>query len=252
MKQLENKIALITGGNSGIGLATAKRFYEEGARVIITARSEETYATTLKTRGNKFEVIRADVSRPQEIKGLMETIRKKHGHLDIIFANAGISIVKPTLEFDEESYDQSFDTNVKGVFYTVKYALPLLKDGSSVVVNASQAGHLGFSGTSVYGATKGAVLSLVRQWTAEFAERRIRFNSVSPGLINTPIIDKLGLPEEGVKFFKDFGKKNPIGRLGDPTEVADAVLFLASNQSSYINGTDISIDGGGKAAPSMN
>lgn len=252
MKQLTNKIALITGGNSGIGLATALKFKEEGATVIVTARSEETYAKAVAQWGDKFTVIKADVSKPSEIETLMTTIKTKFGHLDIIFANAGISIVKPTIEFDEASYDQLFDTNVKGVFYTVKHALHLLKDGSSVIVNASQAAHSGFSGVNVYGATKGAVLSLVRQWAAEFGDRRIRFNSVSPGLIDTPIINKIGLPEEGVKFFKDFGKKNPLGRMGAPEDVAEAVLYLASNQSSYINGIDITIDGGGKAAPAMN
>jgi NAD(P)-dependent dehydrogenase (short-subunit alcohol dehydrogenase family) len=251
MKQFTNKIVLITGGNSGIGLATALRFADEGATVIVTARSEETFAKATKDFGNKLQIIKTDVSQAEDVRNLMTTIKNKYGHLDAVFANAGISIVKPTVEFDDESYDKLFDTNVKGVFNTVRYAIPLLKDGSSVIVNASQAAHSGFSGVSVYGATKGAVLSLVRHWAAEFSERRIRFNSVSPGLIDTPIIDKIGLPEEGVQFFKNYGKKNPAGRLGESIDVANAVLFLASEQSSYVNAFDIALDGGGKSVPSM-
>lgn len=251
MKQFTNKIVLITGGNSGIGLATALRFEEEGATVIVTARSEETYAKATKEFGNKLQIIKTDVSKAEDVRNLMTTIKNKYGHLDAVFANAGISIVKSTVEFDDESYDKLFDTNVKGVFNTVRYAIPLLRDGSSVIVNASQAAHSGFPGVSVYGATKGAVLSLVRHWAAEFSERRIRFNSVSPGLIDTPIIDKIGLPEEGVQFFKNYGKKNPAGRLGESIDVANAVLFLAGEQSSYVNAFDIALDGGGKSVPSM-
>lgn len=252
MKQFTNKVVLVTGGNSGIGLAAALRFHEEGATVIITARTDETYAKAAKEWGSKLHVIQADVSKKEDIQMLMKSIETKYGKLDSIFANAGISIVKPTLEFDDESYDLLFNTNVKSIFHTVKYALPILKDGSSVILNASQAGHLGYSGVSVYGATKGAVLSLVRHWAAEFSDRRIRFTSVSPGLIDTPIINKSGLAEEGVKFFREIGAKNPAGRLGEAVEVANAVLFLASEQASYINGIDLSIDGGGQVVPSVN
>ena len=224
MKQLQNKIALVTGGNSGIGLATAKLFQAQGARVIITARSNETYALAKKELGDIFHVIQADVSKVSEIKNLMSTIKKEYGHLDVIFANAGISHIKSVADFDETTYDLLFDTNVKGIYYTIQQAADLLKDGSSVIINASAAAGMGFFGGSVYGATKAALNAFARNFAAEYAPRKIRFNTISPSLIDSPIQNKPGIDAATLKAIQESSNKNPAGRIGTMDEVAQTVL----------------------------
>lgn len=251
MNQLKNKVALITGGNSGIGLATAKLFKQEGAEVIITARSSETFEIAMKEFGEEFKIIQCDVSRVSEIEGLFEKIKDDFGHLDIVVANAGISQIKPLSNFDEQSYDLVFDTNVKSVFYTIQQAAPLLKDGGSVVITASAASWMGFPGGSVYGATKAALNAFARHFAGEFAQRKIRFNSVSPSLIETPIQAKFAADKETLEAFRAAGSRNPAGRMGEADEVAESILFLASDRSSYINGIELYVDGGGKAVPSL-
>lgn len=241
MSKLTNKIALVTGGNSGIGLATAKLFKDQGAKVIITARSKDTYELAQKEYGTQFDIVQTDVSVDADLDRLYAHIKMKYGKLDILFANAGVAKFVPTSEIDSDFYDNQFNTNVKGLFFTVAKALPILNKGSSVVLNASVAASKGFVGASVYSATKAAVRSFARSWTAEFPVIDVRFNVLSPGPIETPIYGKMGLPEEG-KI--GLAQSTPIKRLGQADEMAKVALFLASDDSSYICGAEIMADGG--------
>lgn len=243
--QLSEKIALVTGGSSGIGLAAAKAFATEGATVIITGRDMSALATAVGEIPGKAEAIRGDVSKLSDLDQLYEQIRKKHGKLDIIFANAGVVQVAPFEDTTEEAFDIMMNTNVKGLYFTVQKALPLLSDGASIILNASIAGNKGFAGMSVYGATKAAVRAFTRNWTTELADRKIRVNSISAGPIETPIYGKLGLSEDEVKDWGEtFVAQVPLARFGEAREVADTALFLASNNSSYINGIELTVDGG--------
>lgn len=251
MKQLENKIALVTGGNSGIGLATAKRFKDVGATVIITARSNETFAQAQAEFGNVFDVIQTDVSKLQDLGRLMTTIERRYGRIDVLVANAGISTIHPLSDFSESSYDQLFDTNVKSVFFTVQKADRLLSAGASVILTASAASSMGFPGGAAYGATKAALNAFARHFAAEFAARKIRFNSISPALIDTPIQTKFTKDPATLEAVRAGGRRNPLGRIGEADEVAQSILFLASSQSSFINGIELVIDGGGKAVPAV-
>lgn len=241
MSKLTNKVALVTGGNSGIGLETAKLFKEQGAKVIITARSSETFEKAQKEYGTHFDVVKADVSKLEDLDRLYDHVKAKYGKLDILFANAGIAGFVPTLEVTPEFFDNQFNTNVKGLYFTVAKAIPLLNKGSTVVLTASVVASKGFVGSSVYSATKAAVRNFARSWTAEFPVSDIRFNVLSPGPIATPIFDKMGLPAENVHAI---GESTPIKRLGRPDEMAKAALFLASDDSSYICGAEIMADGG--------
>lgn len=241
MAKLSNKIALITGGNSGIGLATAKLFKDEGAKVIITARSDETYKKALSEYGNQFDVVQADVSKLDEIDKLYAHVKSKYGKIDILFANAGVAGFIPTLEVTPEFFDTQFNTNVKGLYFTVAKAIPLLNVGSSVVLTASVVASKGFAGSSVYSATKAAVRNFARSWTAEFPVSDIRFNVLSPGPIATPIFSKMGLPAENEIAM---GAMTPIKRLGKPEEMAKAALFLASDDSTFVVGAELMADGG--------
>ncbi len=241
MSKLTNKIALVTGGNSGIGLATAKLFKEQGAQVIITARSNETFEKAKLEYGAQFDVVQADVSKIADIDRLFSHIKTKYGKFDILFANAGIAGFSPTLEVTPEYFDNQFNTNVKGLYFTVARAIPLLNKGSSVVLTASVVASKGFAGSSVYSATKAAVRNFARSWTAEFPVEDIRFNVLSPGPIQTPIFDKMGLPQEGQDHL---GGSTPIKRLGKAEEMAKAALFLASEDSSYVVGAELMADGG--------
>lgn len=249
MHQLKDKVVLITGGNSGIGLSTAKLFHSKGAKVVITARSAETFDHAKKEFGKDFHVVRTDVSNATQVESLMTEVKSKYVSLDILIANAGISLVKPLSEFDEASYDSVFDINVKGVFLTIQKAEPLMKDGGSIVITSSAASFMGFPGGSVYGATKAALNAFARNFAAEFAPRKIRVNSISPSLIETPIQAKFTTDKETLEAFRAVGKRNPLGRIGQPEEVAESILFLASEQSSYVNGIELVVDGGGSAAP---
>lgn len=245
MKKLEGKTVLITGGNSGIGLATAKLFKEEGAKVIITARSNETYEKAKTELGHAFEVVKADISKVSEIENLISNIKNKFGKLDVIFANAGIAQFIPTSEVNEAFFDNHFNTNVKGLYFTIQKALPILNKGSSVILNASVVSVKGIAGASVYSATKAAVRSLARSWTAEISVSDVRFNVLSPGPVETPIYSKLGMSEAELKGFADqMVSTVPSKRFGSADEMAKVALFLATPDSSYIAGADIMADGG--------
>jgi NAD(P)-dependent dehydrogenase (short-subunit alcohol dehydrogenase family) len=244
MNKLNGKIALVTGGNSGMGLATAKLLREEGAKVIITARSNETFKKAQTEYGKVFDVVQTDVSKPEELDRLYAHIKTKHGGLDVVFANAGIAKFVPTAQTDTALFDEQFNTNVRGLYFTVAKALPLLRKGSTVILNASVIATKGSPGASVYAATKAAVRSFARSWTAEIPVDQVRFNVISPGPIETPIFEK-SLTKEQIKgFTDDITQRVPAKRLGQPEEIASAVLFLASSDSSYMAGGDLVIDGG--------
>jgi NAD(P)-dependent dehydrogenase (short-subunit alcohol dehydrogenase family) len=245
MRRLSGKVAVITGGNSGIGLATAKRFVEEGAEVVITGRRKKELDDAATQIGNNVTAVQGDVSRLEDLDLLYSIIKEKLGHIDILFANAGLGRVAPLGTVSEEHFDREFDTNVKGLFFTVQKALPLLKDGGSIILNSSIAGQKGFGGFSVYNATKAAVRSFARSWTSDLKSRKIRVNAISPGPIDTPIFGKLGLSDqEFAQFESSILSQLPLGRVGQSEEVAAAAAFLASDESSYITGVDLSIDGG--------
>jgi NAD(P)-dependent dehydrogenase (short-subunit alcohol dehydrogenase family) len=245
MSKLNNKVALITGGNSGIGLATAKLFKSQGAQVIITARSAETFKKAQVEYGNLFDVVQTDVSRMDELDKLYSHVKSKYGTFDILFANAGVALFKPTTDIDATFFDNQFNTNVKGLYFSVAKALPLLNKNSKVILNASVVSQKGMAGSSVYSATKAAVRSFARSWTAEIPVADVRFNVLSPGPIETPIYAKLGMPSEQLNAFAE-GMKNtvPAKRFGTSEEMANVALFLASDDSSYISGADIVADGG--------
>jgi NAD(P)-dependent dehydrogenase (short-subunit alcohol dehydrogenase family) len=245
MGKLDGKVAVITGGNSGIGLATAKRFVEEGAHVVITGRREkELKEAAALIKGNVTTVV-GDVSRLEDLDRLYAAVKQKHGHIDVLFANAGAGTIAPLAVATEAHFDQTFDVNVKGLFFTVQKALPLLKDGGSIILTSSNANELGVPGLTAYAASKAAVRSFARGWTLELKDRKIRVNSMSPGPIETPALEKVGLPPEQVEqAIAGFTSQVPLGRRGKPEEVAAAVVFLASDESSYITGIDLAVDGG--------
>lgn len=245
MRKIENKIALVTGGNSGIGLATAQLFKEEGAKVIITARSKATFEKAQAELGSLFDIVQTDVSQPADLDRLYSHIKSKYGKLDILFANAGIAQFRPTSDVDSDHFDSQFNTNVKGLYFTVAKALPLLNDGSSVILNASVAANKGIAGSSVYSATKAAVRSFARSWTAEIPFNKARFNVLSPGPIETPIFNKMGMSAEQIDAFSSgIIATLPARRFGKASEMASVALFLASSDSSYLFGSDIFADGG--------
>ena len=245
MKKLENKVALVTGGNSGIGLATAKLFKDQGAQVVITARSAETYEKAKTEYGDVFKVIQADVTELRDIDNLYQQIKEDHKGIDILFANAGVAAFQPTAEFTPEAYDRIFDTNVKGLFFSVSKGLPFMNKGASVVLTGSIAAHKGFPGGAVYGATKAAIRSMARAWSAEIPVGDVRFNVLSPGPIETPIYAKLGMPADQLEAFStDIQSRVPAGRFGSSEEMAKVALFLASSDSSYLRGAEIMADGG--------
>jgi len=245
MAKLAEKVALVTGGNSGMGLATAKLFAAEGAKVIITGRRQEALDEGAKTVGPAVLTVQGDVSKLADLDRLYAIIKNKYGHLDVLFANAGLGTFVPLPQVTEAQFDHEFAINVKGLFFTVQKALPLLRDGASIILNASIAAHKGMEATSVYSATKAAVRSFARTWTTDLRSRKIRVNSLSPGPIDTPIFGKLGLSEEQANGFKNaLPTMTPLGRMGTSEEIANAVLFLASDDSSYITGIDLVVDGG--------
>lgn len=246
MKRLENKVALITGGSSGIGLATAKRFIHEGARVVITGRNEETLNQAMQILGdNNAIAIASDSSDLNNNDTLFSTIEKQYGKLDIVFANAGIILLSDFLGSTERDFDRQFNINVKGTFFTVQKALPLMSQGGSIILTSSVAHHKGLDGHNIYAATKAALRSFARSWTTDLKDRGIRVNCLSPGPIATPIISKMGVSEaERELFDMQVASRIPAGRFGLPEEVAAAALFLASDESSFISGIDLSVDGG--------
>ena len=245
MGKLDGKIALITGGNGGIGLATAKQFVREGAYVFITGRRKAELDAAAKEIGRNVTGIQGDVSNVADLDRLFAQIKREKGKLDIVFANAGVARYAALGAISEEFFDSIFDTNVKGVLFTVQKALPLLPDGASIILNASIVGSKGLATNSVYSATKAAVRSFARTWTTDLKERRIRVNAVSPGSIDTPgARDLLASSEVGEKRKKMIAESVPLGRFGTPDETAKAVVFLASDDSSYVTGTELFVDGG--------
>jgi NAD(P)-dependent dehydrogenase (short-subunit alcohol dehydrogenase family) len=245
MSKLEGKIALITGGNSGIGLATAKAFVNEGAFVFITGRRDAELAAAVKDIGRNVSGVRGDVSNLDDLDRLFAQIKREKGKLDIVFANAGVAKLAPFGTITEEFYDSIFDINVKGLLFTVQKALPMLPDGASIILNASIVASKGFPANSVYSATKAAIRSFARTWTTDLKARRIRVNAVSPGSTDTPgLSELLGSSEIGQQRLKMISENVPLGRLGTPAEIAKAVVFLASDDSSYVTGAELFVDGG--------
>ena len=245
MGKLEGRIALITGGNSGIGLATAKEFVNEGAYVFITGRRDPELTAAVKEIGRNVTGVRGDVSNLGDLDRLFAQIKREKSNLDIVFANAGVAKYAPFAEITEEHYDSIFNTNVKGLLFTVQKALPLMPDGASIILNASVVASKGLTANSVYSATKAAIRSFARTWTTDLKGRRIRVNAVSPGVIDTPGLNELmGSTEAGQQRLRTIANSVPLGRLGTPKEIARAVVFLASDDSSYITGTELFVDGG--------
>lgn len=244
-KKLEGKVALITGGSSGIGLATAKRFVAEGAQVIITGRRQQVLDAAAQEIGSGATGIQADAGNLQDLDRLYAQVKDKHGRVDIVFANAGVGEFATIDQITEDHFDRTFATNVKGVVFTVQKALPLIPDGGTIVLNASIVSVKGTPAFGVYSATKAAIRSFARTWTNELKARHIRVNVVSPGPIDTPGISGLAQTEEQIQQIKaGLVSQVPLGRMGQPDEIAKVVVFLASEDSSFVAGVELFADGG--------
>jgi len=244
-KKLDGKVAVVTGGNSGIGLATAKRFAAEGARVFVTARRQAELDAAVKAIGPNTVGVQGDVTKQADLDRLYKTIKEKAGHIDVLFANAGAGEFAPLGAITEEHFDKTFNLNVKGLLFTVQTALPLLKNGASIILNASTAGSTAMPAFSVYAATKAAVRSFARSWTVDLKDRKIRVNSVSPGVVPTEGYKTGGMTQEQIDAFAaQMAMMIPMGRVGTPDEIAKAVVFLASDDSSFISGIELFVDGG--------
>jgi NAD(P)-dependent dehydrogenase (short-subunit alcohol dehydrogenase family) len=245
VKRLEGKTAVVTGGNSGIGLASAKRLHEEGARVLITGRDARTLDAAVSAIGAGAIALQSDVSKLEDIDRLFSVVESKLGKIDVLFANAGIARFAPYSDSQAALFDELFATNVKGVYFTLQKALPHLNDGASVILNTSVVASKGTGNMGIYAATKAAVRSFARTAATELQGRNIRVNAVAPGPIATPIFGRSGLTEEQIEGFKaGIASRVPLGRIGRPEEIASAVAFLASNDSSYITGIELNVDGG--------
>jgi NAD(P)-dependent dehydrogenase (short-subunit alcohol dehydrogenase family) len=244
-KKLEGKVAVITGGNSGIGLATARRFVAEGAHVFITGRRRAELDEAVKQIGRNVTGVQGDVSHLADLDRLFDTVKQQQGRLDVLFAHAGVGELAPLGSIIEEQFDKAFNINVKGVLFTVQKALPLFADGGSIILNASIASIKGMEAFSVYSASKAAVRSFARCWTTDLRHRQIRVNAISPGYTETPILGKAGLTREQMDEFKVRAVAGvPMGRFGTADEVANAAVFLASDDSSYVTGIELCVDGG--------
>jgi len=245
MSKLKNKVAVITGANSGIGLATAKLYLKEGAKVVLSGRRQEALDEVAKELEGDFTTVLADVSIPEDNVNLIKETTKKYGKIDILFLNAGIAPVTPTTDITEDHYNEIFNINVKGPILATKEALPHINDGGSILFTNSIVHQKGFDGLSIYSASKGALRAFSRVLTSEVKSRGIRVNSIAPGPINTPLYGKMGLPQDVVEEMgKGFAQQVPLGRFGTSEEIANTALFLASDDASYINGVEIEVDGG--------
>jgi NAD(P)-dependent dehydrogenase (short-subunit alcohol dehydrogenase family) len=243
--KLKNKIAVITGGNSGIGFATAKELKENGARVVLVGRNTDAVEKAVAALGGDTFGVTADVSRVADIEKAMTTIKERVGHIDVLYVNAGVAKFAPLADSDEALFDEINDINVKGAYFTVQLALPLLTDGASVIFTSSTVAHFGMPGASIYAAGKAALNSLAKTLGIELAGRKIRVNVVSPGPIATPIFDKMGMPKEALEQVSaGILSQVPLARFGEAAEIAKAVLFLASSDSAFMTGQEIVVDGG--------
>lgn len=244
-QKLEGKVAVITGGNSGIGLATAERFVDEGADVIITGRRQGELDSAVKKIGKNISAVQGDVSNLADLDRLYNEVKSKKGRVDILFANAGIVELSALGTITEQHYDKIFDINVKGLLFSVQKILPLMPEGSAIILNASIVSIKGMPDFSVYSASKAAVRSFARTWTNDLKGRKIRVNVISPGPVHTPGVEDMGQSEEKKKEMqKNLAASVPMGRFGEPDEIAKAVVFLASDDSSFITGIELYVDGG--------
>ncbi|HWU04212.1 MAG TPA: glucose 1-dehydrogenase [Novosphingobium sp.] len=242
-QDFSNKVVVVTGGTSGIGLATARAFAQAGAAVFITGRRQDALDVAVKAIGGRVTGVRGDMANLADIDRLYDAVQQQHGAIDVLFANAGGGEFAPLGAISEAHYQDTFDTNVKGVLFTVQKALPLLRDGASVVLTASTVSISGTPAFSIYSATKAAVRSFARNWILDLKDRRIRVNAISPGLTDTPGVTHLfGENAQGTKDY--IVGSIPAGRIGQPAEIANAVLFLASDDASFINGVELFVDGG--------
>ncbi|VBB16671.1 SDR family oxidoreductase [Burkholderia stabilis] len=243
--RLKNKSALITGGTSGIGLATARLFIAEGARVAVTGRNDAVFERVQAELGEQALVLKGDVRSIEDMRAIAAEVNEKFGGLDVVFANAGRAFPSAINDIDEPLYDEIMDINVKGVVFTLQAVLPYLRDSSSVILNTSFVAQTGAHGISLTAAAKAAVRSLARSWSYEFLDRKIRFNAIAPGAIDTPLISKWGMSDEWVRDRKaEFAKAIPVGHMGRAEDIAYAALYLASDESAYVVGTELVVDGG--------
>lgn len=244
-KKFENKVIIVTGGTSGIGLATAKAFSEEGASVFITGRRQDALDKAVKEIGGQVTAVKGDMSKLEDIDRLYDAVQQKHSYIDVVFANAGGGEFAALGAITEAHYQQTFDTNVKGVLFTVQKALPLLRDGASIVLTSSTTSISGTPAFSVYSATKAAVRNFARNWMLDLKDRHIRVNAVSPGVTETAGLNHLFGGDKSAEDTKNYlATLIPTGRIGQPAEIAKAVLFLASDDASFINGIELFVDGG--------
>jgi NAD(P)-dependent dehydrogenase (short-subunit alcohol dehydrogenase family) len=242
-KRLDGKIAVITGGNSGIGLATAKQFVAEGAYVFITGRRQSELDAAVREIGKNVTGVQSDVSNLADLDRLYSTVKQQKGRINVLFANAGLGEFAPLGAITEANFDKTFSVNVRGLLFTVQKALPLFQDGGSIILNASTAASKGVEGFSVYSATKAAIRSFARTWTVDLKQRNIRVNSISPGPIDTPGLSGL-IQQQGEQLKKNLVSTVPMGRMGSADEIAKAVSFLASDDSSFVTGIELFVDGG--------
>jgi NAD(P)-dependent dehydrogenase (short-subunit alcohol dehydrogenase family) len=243
--RLANKTALITGGTSGIGLATAKLFIAEGARVAVTGRNETVFEQIIAELGNEAMVLKGDVRSSEDMRAIAGEVQQRFGGLDVVFANAGHAFPSPISDINDKLYDDIMDINVKGTVVTLQAVLPDLREGASFIMNTSFVAQTGKHGISLTAAAKASLRSLARSWSFEFLDRKIRFNAIAPGAIDTPLTGKWGMREEDLTSMKsELAKSIPIGRLGKAEDIAYAALYLASDESSYVVGTELVVDGG--------
>ncbi len=245
MSKFNNKVVVISGGNSGIGLETVKAFLAEGARVVFSGRRQEALDEVSASLEGEFKAVLADQGKISDNKTLIDAAVAAYGSIDVLFVNAGVAYFLPADQIDEDHFDSQFNINIKGPAFLTKYAIPHMKDGGAIIFNSSIVHLKGFEGAAIYSATKGALRAYSKVLTTELAPRKIRVNVVAPGPIATPIYDKIGMPAEAVdEMGQSFAASNPLKRFGNPAEIAAAVLFLASDEASYVNGIEVPVDGG--------